>query len=293
MARKIKGDIVTHKNPDVDAVFFDAITERYAPGYQGAKFRFESKDWDGSTRKPGDLIGDMVAGGHGIKGKLDADGTRHSASMEAAELYMPARHVEAIRNLLATLDAMDSYGEEWPGKLFPALEGDFWAMEAIVSGSIVGEWRRFCATHRASDLDKVKWAQKQLDAHLKVGLELLDRIDGLSEDRGCQILGEVAILTGKQKAGTTEALRHLGVKAYVFVDGNRMGVCRLTNTVRLDAPEILDLIRAAGEEGEWFFHSTGFLAVRGAKGTSEPTTPSKVLVHELVMAVLDLLQKVV
>lgn len=294
MARKIKGDIVTHTNPDLDAAFAAAIVEGYAPGYKGAKFKFVPKDYKVPSAPIDDIVVDIVGG---IKGDLDADGTRHSAAMAVARMFMPARHQEAIRHLLETIDAEDSYGFDGVERMYPELAGDLDRCERIQEGSIVGEWRRQNAVSPMSNHRRIKWAQWQLESHLFVGLRLLDTIDSLPNDRRCQLLGEVAILNELGGGDVVSALRRLGIKAYVFIDGTRLGVTSLTNKLRLDGPEILAIIQAAGEDieengGEWFRHSSGFMVTNGSRGTTVPSTHSKVLAHQLVMAVLDLLAKV-
>src|SRR3990167_6169937 len=102
--------IFTHVNPDLDAALSVCAAWMFVPGAQTAEVEFRPANWDGSGMTGGDIALDLDAGGRGIKGKKDADGTVHSCFAEIVERYAPSGDQKALSPLVAYVDIHDTQG---------------------------------------------------------------------------------------------------------------------------------------------------------------------------------------
>ena len=100
--------VVTHTGVDLDAACAAALVRVLLPEYREAKLLFISADHNGEGLPPDALIVDVDAGGHGLKGTLDADGTRHSATRLVVERFATAEQAAKLAQLVITVDMVDT-----------------------------------------------------------------------------------------------------------------------------------------------------------------------------------------
>ena len=85
--------IFTHQNPDLDAILSVCMLWHYADAFRGAKVVLVPANWDGASLGYGDIAVDLEAGGHGIKGVVDDDGTVHSCFAALMKSSAPAEDI--------------------------------------------------------------------------------------------------------------------------------------------------------------------------------------------------------
>ncbi len=102
--------LYTHVNPDLDAHFACWLVKSFIPYMAKAEIVYRGADWDGVGMNHDDMAVDMQAGGHGIKGIQDPDGTVHSCVASLASKYLSAEDQEAIRELISFVDIQDANG---------------------------------------------------------------------------------------------------------------------------------------------------------------------------------------
>lgn len=252
----------------MDAAMSVAAARRFIPGCDDAETIFVPANFDGAGMSEDDVAVDISAGGRGIKGEQDSDGTVHSALASIVAQYATADEQSALERLVSFVDAGDS-GQT--------------AFDAHVVGlpQILAAFR--IVGGRDGDRLVVERAEEILTGLLQMGLS---KIRAEAEANMMEIVSvgsaNVAVVVGAKERGTNSVLYGRGVHAIVYVDGNNLGATRPNSfTFRLDS----EAVRAAvGNEDGWFFHPSGFLAARGSF-KAPATTPSRVNPQALAEAV--------
>lgn len=279
--------IITHMNVDLDAVCSVWAARKFVPQAGGAPIEFHPANWDGENRGMEEvLILDMDAGGRGLKGEKEADGTIHSCFALVVERYASEMEREALLPLIRFVDAQDAHGS---AVKFLAPEASQQAQETLSLTGINAILRALQSTNPNNDLRVVNMMGDILDGMLKTGRS---RQRAEMEAAKAEILpgGKVALVINSREFGTNGFLfEKRGVKIIVYVDGNNIGVVRGDNgsALRADDPQIRTIVEAAGELDEWFAHPAGFLFCRGSR-KAPATTPSQVDPRELALAAYSL-----
>ncbi len=102
--------LYTHIGPDLDAHTGRCAVTRFVPGMANAKVIYVPASWDGDGLRKGDMAIDLVAGGKGIKGHRDPDGSTHSAFAYVVNKYASKKEKEALKDLVSFVDIQDAYG---------------------------------------------------------------------------------------------------------------------------------------------------------------------------------------
>lgn len=273
--------IYTHMNVDLDAVcsVWAARRFRVLPHADEAEIVFVPANWPGPVPF-GDLAVDVSAGGAGRKGEMESDGVVHSCFEGLVKRHASRDDQEAIRELVAFVDAQDAHGSA----VRHLVPGASRASQSVLAFTGINAVLRALQSVHGGDDDAVIDAMFPiLDGMLKTGRSRQRaRLEAMDAER----VGPVAIVVGAREYGTNAALfEDHGVRAIVYVDGFNLGVVREgAETIRADHEVIRELVAAAGEEKEWFAHSAGFLYCRGSR-KSPATTASKVDQRALARAV--------
>lgn len=102
-------EIFTHLDPDMDSYLSVVAVRKFVSGMANAKVVHVSASWDGSGMK--DYIAvDLEAGGQGIKGKRDPDGTVHSAFADIIDRFANDEDKRVLGDLAFYIDKQDSEG---------------------------------------------------------------------------------------------------------------------------------------------------------------------------------------
>lgn len=283
--------IFTHLKADLDALTSCWVARRFIPGAEDAPVEFVPANWDGQGhgRKSNDILVDLSAG---IKGEM-VDGRRHSCFALLMKQYAPPEAQEALRNITAFVDAVDSTGNAYKA-LAPQLTMEQARLFNHTSLTSVIEALR--ATD-ASDHQLLNFTCKLLDGFLKresdalYARRLADNPDVVRRHVAangrivCQIMRE-----NKLSAVLFEDPR-VAFVIYRSKGGREFGVNRADSMPELviASPEVLALIAQAKEE--WFDHPNGFLFCWGT--TKAPKTkPSRVNPDDLAKALVAYLDRV-
>ncbi len=284
--------IITHINVDLDAVCSVWAAMKFVPRADKATIEFYPANWDEMHKYTDEflkeqlMVLDMDAGGRGLKGAKDADGTVHSCFASTVSRYGSDDEKSALEPLIRFVDAQDAHGS---AVKFLAPEATQEAQEILSLTGINSVLRALQSTNPNNDLRIVHMMSEILDGMLKVGLS---RQRAEKEADRAEILpgGNVAIVTNSREFGTHHVLfEKRGVKMIVYSDGYNLGIVRgdSGSTLRADDPQIRTIVEAAGELDEWFAHPAGFLFCRGSR-KAPATTPSQVDPHELALAAYSL-----
>jgi len=265
----VAGRIFTHVHVDVDAALSAAAVRIFVSGYAEAEVVHVPAFWDGTSGRDGNLpewqegdaAVDIPAGGRGIKGRQEADGTVHSALEALVAEHCSAEQQAALEKLVSTVDASDSGQAAW-------------GAGGIGLPQVLAAIRE--AGGREGDVKAVAFAEDFLRGHLKMELSRLraaaeaDMAEVVTSESGNV---NVAIVRGARERGTNAELYGRGVHAIVFADGNNLGLTRPpTHSFRVDTDAVKEVI---GDEEGWFYHPAGFLAARGSF-KAPATSPSAV-----------------
>lgn len=266
--------IFTHINPDLDAHSSCWAVRRFVPGMSNAPIIYIGADWDGSGMEPGDIAVDLNAGGKGIKGILDSDGTVHSSFAYIVSRYASREDAEDIKDLVSFVDMQDAYGS---------------VVNYMVRNRMIMETthdaRRLIAVNSiGSDLRALEYLFP--DEPEKVFSRMCDIFDGrllmgranrraeIEADKAQLFAnGRVALVRGKKEKRTSHILWERGVEAFVYIDELNLGVVRRGDGAllrdgkrfRADHPAIRNVVKDAGEINQWFDHPKGFLYCHGSR----------------------------
>lgn len=258
--------IYTHINPDLDAVCSVWAVRNFVPGFSLADVEFVRANWDGKDLTENDIAVDLEAGGKGIKGNMDKDGTTHSAFATIVARYADEEDKRALEHFVQYVDAQDAHGSAVE---YLAPNIDERAKEILSSSGVNTVLRALQAQYR-DDVKIVSVFGEILDGLYKMGLS---RIRAEKEADRAEWVGKVAVIRNAKEFGTNGELFRRGARAVVYVDGPNLGVVRASTVeARMDHSSIRSLI---GDEEGWFFHPAGFMASRGSR-KAPATTPSRV-----------------
>jgi hypothetical protein len=270
--------IHTHFNIDLDAAASVWAFTRFVG--EGEVF-FHPANWDGREMKEGeDVALDIEAGGQGLKGEREADGTTHSCFASLVKMHCSASDREALHSLVEFVDAQDR-----GGNAAEVLGVTGTAKKVLSATGINAVLRAFQALNPRDDKTVVEKMGEVFDGLLKTGRSRL-----AAEEQAATaewVGGEVAIIENATAMSTNGVLMERGAKVVVFVDGNNIGAVRRSDVqLRLDHPAVKEVV--AGEEG-WFFHPAGFLAARGTR--KAPATSKSVVEPQALAGVISCLLK--
>jgi len=264
--------IFTHVKPDLDALFSVIAARWYIPGARNARIEFRPASWDGVGMDDGDIAVDMEAGGRGMKGHRDDDGTTHSCFALIMTKYAPTGDCLALASIIEYVDTQDAHGNV-AKHIIPDAPQETRNMISATSLSARISW--LMAIHKNNIIRIIERLEEDFRGMLIVGYRRLATEEEIS-DVELFADGKVALVINKGK-GVTYALYEKGVRVVVFINRYGMGITReQTETLRMDHPEFLKVVEAAGEEiGEgddkWFAHTAGFLFASGT-----PKSPSAI-----------------
>lgn len=257
--------IFTHTNMDLDACASAWAAKRFVVGMERATIEFRPANWDGAEMTKNDVAVDMKAGGRGVKGVRDPDGTVHSAFVSI--LMKHASDVErgALEHLVTYVDAQDAHGNAVK-YLVPGISCE---VANILSFNGINAVLRALQAKHHDDHEVLYRMSEIFDGMLKTGLA---RYRAMQEAEEAEILpgGKVAIVTNSREYGTNGVLfEQKGVRVVVYIDGQNLGLIRHNDEkLRMDDPEFRKVVEAAGEtisEGGWFAHDAGYLFCRGSR----------------------------
>lgn len=277
--------IYTHYNVDLDAVASVWAVRRFVPGMEKALVEFKPANWPGDGFHSGDMAVDINAGGLGLKGKVDPDGTVHSCFASVVASYASEEDQRALVHLVRFVDIQDAHGST-VNHLAPDLPD--YSRRTLYYTGINSVLRALQEAHSRDDELVVERMSEIFDGMLAMGRS---RIRAVEEAENAEVLpcGKVAITRDAQEFSTSGILFSRGVRAVIYVDGNCLGVVRGQNeTIRMDHPLIRRVVEAAGEVKEWFAHPSGFLFCRGSR-KNRVSTPSQVDPFELAQAAASVL----
>ena len=281
--------IFTHKHPDIDAICSVWAIKEFIKSARNATVHFRPANWDGNGMEPGDFAVDIEAGGRGIKGKKDKDGTVHSCFATIMRMhFVPKADRRALASIIKFVDAQDAHGSAVKF-LAPNLSPRVTRILSETGINVV--LRALQVGHGGDDLRVMEIMSVVLSGMLE--MSRAKRGPARAEAARVKILcnGKVAVSIGaKERATNGIIFQRYGVRAIVYVKGHNMGVVREeSETLRMDHDDILAVIREAKEEGQWFAHSKGFLLCRGSRKAPVDSS-SKVDPYELARAVARLLR---
>jgi len=236
----------------------------FIPGARSATVEFRPANWDGNGMSENDLALDMEAGGYGMKGEKESDGTVHSCFASIVSQYASPADQEALANLVRFVDAQDSRGS---AVKYLAPEASREAQDALAMTGLNAVVRALQATHPRNDAMVVERMSEILSGMLQAGRARHRAVAEVSEKAEIRPGGKVAIVTNAREFATNGVLfEDHGVRVIVYVDGHNLGVIREgSETLRMDHPEIRAVVEATGELSDWFAHPAGFLFCRGSR----------------------------
>jgi len=266
-------EIHTHQNVDLDAVASVWAIQTFAEAYSDAAIYFHPANWDGASLNEDIAVAvDIEAGGKGVKGKKDKDGTVHSCFATIISKLASKEDQQALAPLVDFIDAQDAHGS---AVKFLAPEVNNEAQQILSLTGINAVLRSFQAIYPGDDKTVIDCMSEIFDGMLKAGRS---RLMAKVEAAQAEILpgNNVAILRNMRYFATPYVLFEQGIKAIVYVDGHSLGVFREgSQTERMDHPKLRAIVEQQGELEEWFAHSSGFLFSRGTR-KAPATSPSKV-----------------
>ncbi len=278
--------IFTHFNVDLDAVCSVWAVREFVPGAKDAEVVFRPANWDGAEMEKDDIAVDLSAGGRGLKGKQDENGTVHSCFAEIVAQYATPSDQVALEKLVQFVDAQDAHGS---AVKFLVPEASHEAQEVLGMTGLNAVLRALQEANPRNDAVVVEKMSEILSGMLKVGRA---RQRAVAEADRAEVLegGKVAIVVNSQEFATNGILFDRGVRVIVYVDRNNLGLIRCNGeTLRMDHPELRAIVEDAGEADEWFAHPAGFLFCRGSR-KAPAKSPSKVDPRVLAETIAHLLE---
>ncbi len=260
-------------NVDLDAVASVWAIRTFAEAYMDAEVCFRPANWDGTGLNEDKAVAvDIEAGGKGVKGKKDDDGTVHSCFATIISKLASKNDQEALAPLVTFIDAQDAHGS---AVKFLAPEINDEAQQIFSLTGINSVLRAFQSIFPGRDDTVIECMSEIFDGMLKAGRS---RQMAKIEANEAEILpgDNVAILRNMRHCATSYVLFERGVKAIVYVDGHSLGIFREgSQTLRMDHPQLREIVEQQGELDQWFAHSSGFLFSRGTR-KAPATSPSNV-----------------
>lgn len=262
--------IFTHLNVDLDAVLSVWFYLRFVLKGE-SEIIFVPADWDGSGMTVEDVALDIDAGGMGIKGRQDKEKRVHSCFRFLVEKYAHPKLYYRIKGLTDLVDHSDTYGasrEKRPEKN-PNLS------LFLTLSTTINCLREF---HNDNDEIICQRVFEVMDGYL-MGEENRE-ISKQETLKNCIPVGRTILVNSK---GRFSARRHFfyvpepRYDAIVYIDGNSIGLLLreefLANNpeLRADHSDIKKVIRAAGEEDQWFSHTSGHMYCRGTRKAPQKT----------------------
>ena len=277
--------IYTHINPDLDALASVWTIKTFAKGYERAEVKFRSNDWDGAGMEEGDMAVDMDAGGKGIKGD-SAEGLTHSCFATLVSKYVPKNDMGAIFNLVAFIDAQDTYGSAVKHFL-PGLASE---IQNILSFSgINAVFRAIQSMNHRKDYKVMNSMLEIFSGMLKAG-RARQRAVVDAENAEISSCGNVAIISPKEYGTNAVLFDEKGVRVIIYVDGFNLGIIRKdTETLSMSDHRIVEFVNSYDNIEEWFAHPSGFLFCRGSR-KSPANSLSKVYPQKLMELICKILK---
>ena len=210
------------------------------------------------------------------------------------------RHAPAAE--LRAMESLSSYIKlfEADNDITSLIPKNYWDLarnlEAVSLGNIINALS--VLYDRESDVFNV--VCDVLDGMLKMGLQRIKAEDEAKEKAEWFGNGKVALIRDPKFRATSGILFLQGAEIVIFVEGKNIGLIRHSNsTLRMDHPDIVAVVHAAGEEvvepgnpssGMWFAHESGFLFCWGTRKASAKTR-SRVDPIDLARAAAALVEK--
>lgn len=291
-----KRRVITHLNADLDAITATWATSRLWLKEE-VELVFVSAHSDGSEFSEDDIIIDIYAGGKGIKGQMDDQDVQHSAFAYLVDKYGSEEDKTALAELVAFVDAQDSYGSAI-AYLAPEINEHardvlaFSAINAVHRG--FQRWTFECGLYSSQEerdqaLCELMW--KSLDGMYLNGLSRLKAEQEADVLPQYFASGKIVFLDNARYRATSYIVRKRGALLVVYRDGNNLGVtsnASLGDRLRMDHPRIKALIEAAGESADWHCPKDGRFCSHGTS-KSPAERPSRVNVQELIAILEELL----
>lgn len=265
--------IYTHMGIDIDAAASVWAVKRFAPGANKSKAVFVPANWDGTGMEDGDFAVDLYAGGKGIKGKVEDNGTTHSAFVSVIRQYvMNTTDKEALFYLAMFIDIDDSGGGGVVKQVLPTASRT--AQKTLNATSIKAVFTAMKIATNSNDGALLAWISKVFDGLFQMGREAFWAWNAASR---IPVIDGVAIARNTSGAVRRALYDEFDARMIVFVDDrkNALGIHRKDGeSVRTDHPLIRAVVEAVGEEvskvegggdGKWFAHPAGFLFCWGSK----------------------------
>lgn len=276
--------LITHRHVDLDAVFSLAAARNFIPGARKARIVFYPANWNGGLEGEA-LILDMDAGGRGMKGTKDSDGTVHSCFQSIILKYAPEEVQQALGALVKYVDLQDTSGS---------------VIESLIPNLPFDTKEPLVATSLSMILKGLRNVLKQDDMEIFLRMEEIflgllhnaqSSIRAVREAEKIPILhgGRVAVVSNAKYAETISILFRKGVRVAIYINHQGIGLLRAASEpLQLDHPEIRKVVEEARELDQWFAHSAGFIYCRGTR-KSPSVSSSKVDPHDLARVVARLL----
>lgn len=289
------GMIVTHEKVDLDACASVWAARRFMCKDPNSRFGFISAAFTPPSVVPDGLVFvDIDAGGHGLKGTRDADGTTHSCFALIVERFCEDSDKRALAPLIEFVDAQDISANA-VRHLAPGLDRD--VQNILLRTSIVEVlWGLKEIYEGQGDKDVVDQMFMIFEVLYVNGLQ---RLKAEADADRAELLGDgkVAIIRQGATPSVNAVLFDRGVAVIVYEDGNDLGVIRnpRVSWIRMDHEGLRAIVQAAGEAvgnggDTWFAHPAGFLFCRGS-GVAHAPSPSRVDLRALGDCALRLLKR--
>ncbi len=251
--------LYTHMSVDIDAVASLWLVKRFFP--EDFEIVFVPANWDGDGFEVGDMAVDITAGGKGIKGRIDKNGTVHSSFASLLFQCEDKKAQKVLRNLAYLIDHHDAFGGI--GKVDRRRK-----ISSFLGLSIV--LRALQSYHYNDDETVVSRMFEILDGLYKIELSREGFKKSASER--VEVVGKTAILISDgQKNFSSRGLFKKGFQAVIYIDGYNMGLL-VPRGVSINQPELIEFIKNSGEFDEWFFHPAGYMMSRGTRKSPVKTS---------------------
>ena len=202
---------------------------------------------------------DIDAGGHGLKGIHNDDGTVSSCFKLIVDKYCNFQEKEALEYLVSFVDTQDSKGNAC--KFLIPESYDTYGGKVVGSLGINLIFRAIQSQNHRNDEIVLEKMSEILDGILEIRLS---RQRAEVEANEAKIVGDnVAIVLNSKEYSTNAVLFERGIKAIVYVDGNNLGVVR--GNISKNMKDIVKPYVDESGEDDWFYHPAGFLACRGSR----------------------------
>lgn len=285
--------IWTHVRPDLDAVFSVLFVQMFVVP-RGAEYelKFVPANWDGKDWKEGDFAVDIEAGGLGLKGVVDSDGTVHSCFASLVAQYASDFDRKALAPLTRFIDVHDSKGSA-VRTLAPGLSDqdrdalDFTGLNAVLSAV-----KATCGNNEGRDHETISKMRMIFTGMLKNARSRQKNEDEIDSDPRIEWIGNNREVVISSRPNSMAKLFDRGAQVMVYVDGKNIGIARNGNGRYAHVPMNHPIIKAVVDrygETDWFEHSSGFLFCRGSF-KSPAQTKSAVPPKELAEAVAMVLE---